>query len=63
MISIKVDTNESVDRALKRFRRKYEKAGIMRKVRGRLSYVKPSIKRRERRLRKLYRHQMINEAK
>ena len=63
MISVEVDANESIDRALKRFRKKYEKAGIMRKVRGRVAYVKPSIRRRERKLRSLYRHQLVNEAK
>ncbi len=47
MIIVKVEEGESIDRALKRFKRRIERAGIMREVRERQFYKKPSERRRE----------------
>ncbi len=47
MIIIPVKEGENIERALKRFKRKFEKTGTMRELRGRQAFVKPSIKRRE----------------
>ncbi|MFT6815200.1 MAG: small subunit ribosomal protein S21 [Sphingobacteriales bacterium] len=46
MIEINVKDNESIDRALKRFKKKYEKTGVMRELRRRKQFEKPSITRR-----------------
>ena len=40
-----VRDNESIDRAFKRFKRKVEQAGILKEVRKREHYLKPSIKK------------------
>lgn len=44
-----IDTRESdtLDKALKKYKKKYEKAGIMRQLRERQTFTKPSIKRRQ----------------
>ena len=42
MIEVRVDEGESVDRALKLFKRKIQKAGLLRELRERRHYVKPS---------------------
>jgi small subunit ribosomal protein S21 len=47
MIIIPVKEGENIERALKRFKRKFEKTGTMRELRGRQAFIKPSIKRRE----------------
>lgn len=47
MLIINVKENESIDRALKRFKKKFEKTGVLRELRSRTSYTKPSVKRRE----------------
>ncbi len=47
MIIIPVKEGENIERALKRFKRKFEKTGTMRELRSRQAFVKPSIKRRE----------------
>lgn len=39
-----VRDGESVDRAIKRFKRKVEQAGILKEVRKREHYLKPSVK-------------------
>lgn len=47
MIIIPVKEGENIERALKRFKRKFEKTGTMRELRTRQAFIKPSIKRRE----------------
>jgi small subunit ribosomal protein S21 len=46
MIVINVKEGESIDRALKRYKRKFDKIGMMRQLRGRQQFIKPSINRR-----------------
>ncbi len=47
MIIIPVKEGENIERALKRFKRKFEKTGVIKELRERQKYTKPSIKRRE----------------
>jgi len=47
MIVIPVKEGENIERALKKYKRKFEKTGIMRELRARQAYVKPSVQRRE----------------
>ena len=42
MVSVKVGENEPFERALRRFKKKWEKAGVLREVRSRSFYLKPS---------------------
>jgi small subunit ribosomal protein S21 len=46
MIYINVKDNESLDRALKKYKKKYEKIGMMKELRSRQAFEKPSITRR-----------------
>ncbi|MDO4754371.1 MAG: 30S ribosomal protein S21 [Bacillota bacterium] len=46
MAGIKVGENESIDSALKRFKRETSKAGIMAEIKKRRHYEKPSVKRK-----------------
>lgn len=46
MIIISVKDNESIDRALKRYKKKFEKTGVLKELRSRSFYEKPSITRR-----------------
>jgi len=62
MIIIPVKEGESIDRALKKYKRKFEKTGVMREVRDRQQYTKPSIKRREEKLKAIYVQQLRQEA-
>tara|TARA_B100001765_G_scaffold61163_1_gene36683 strand:- start:1176 stop:1406 length:231 start_codon:yes stop_codon:yes gene_type:complete len=47
VIEIQVRERESLERALRRFKKKWERAGILREVRNRSFYVKPSDEKRE----------------
>ena len=46
MVSVKVGDNEPFERALRRFKKKYEKAGILKDVKSRTYYLKPSDAKR-----------------
>ncbi len=47
MIIIPVKEGENIERALKKFKRKFEKTGVIRELRERQAYKKPSVRRRE----------------
>ncbi len=47
MSEIKVKENESLDNALRRFKRQCAKAGVLAEVRKREHYEKPSVKRKK----------------
>ena len=47
MLIIPVKDGENIDRALKRFKRKFDKTGTMRQLRDRQQFTKPSVKRRK----------------
>ena len=47
MIIVPLKEGENIERALKRFKRKFEKTGAIRELRSRKNFVKPSVKRRE----------------
>lgn len=46
MIIVKVGENENIERALKKFKRKFDKTGIGKELRRRKEYRKPSVLRR-----------------
>lgn len=58
MLIIDTRESESLDRALKKYKKKYEKAGILRELRGRQTFVKPSVKRRSEVLKAAYAQKM-----
>lgn len=47
MIIIEVKDSESLDKALKRYKKKFERLGILKEVRKRSSFTKPSVERRD----------------
>lgn len=46
MIRVVVKESESIDKALKRFKKKLEKSRVLKDFRGRQFFTKPSIERR-----------------
>ena len=47
MSEIRVKENESLDSALRRFKRQCAKSGVLAEVRKREHYLKPSVKRKK----------------
>ena len=46
MIIVPVKDGESIEKSLKKFKRKFEKTGAIRELRARKNFVKPSVKKR-----------------
>jgi small subunit ribosomal protein S21 len=47
MIIVPVKEGENIERSLKKFKRKFEKTGVIRELRTRQAFIKPSVRRRE----------------
>jgi len=58
MIIIPVKEGESIDRALKKYKRKFEKTGVVKELRIRQKFTKPSIIKREQKLKAIYVQQL-----
>ncbi|AYB30529.1 30S ribosomal protein S21 [Chryseolinea soli] len=64
MLIVNVKENESIDKALKRFKKKFEKTGVLKELRSRTAFEKPSVTRRNQIIRAAYREQMrLSETK
>ena len=55
MLIIDVKSGESIDRALKRYKRKSIQTRVLREVRERKEFTKPSVQRRKETLKAIYR--------
>lgn len=54
MIVVPIKEGENIERALKKFKRKFEKTGTIKELRNRQAYVKPSVKKRQVKKRAMY---------
>ena len=61
MIKITVKQGESIDRALKRFKRKFDQNRVNKELRERSFFTKPSMKRRKQKLKAIYVQKIRNE--
>lgn len=61
MLIIDIKDGESIDKALKRYKRKFQNAGIMRELRTRKEFAKPSVKRRNEILKAQYKEKIRRE--
>ena len=61
MLIIPVKDGENIDRALKRFKRKFDKTGGMRQMRIRKEFIKPSVKHRDKIKKAIYIQQLKDQ--
>lgn len=63
MLVIPVKDGESIDRALKKYKRKFDKTGVVRQLRSRQQFIKPSVTLRQAKLKAAYkqRQQSLEE--
>lgn len=54
MIIVQVKDGESIEKALKKFKRKFEKTGIVRELRSRQAFEKPSVTNRKKMMKAVY---------
>ncbi|MCX6271877.1 MAG: 30S ribosomal protein S21 [Bacteroidetes bacterium] len=62
MIIVPVKEGENIDRALKKLKRKFEKTGVVKELRERQKFTKPSVKRREEILKAIYIQHLQEES-
>ncbi len=58
MLIVEVKDGEPIDKVLKKYKKKFDRAGILRELRRRKAYSKPSVERRSEVLRAVYREKM-----
>ena len=54
MIIVPIKEGENIERALKKFKRKFEKTGAVSELRSRKNFEKPSVKKRAARMKAIY---------
>jgi len=57
LVGIIVQDNEPIDRALKRFKKKYERSGVLKEFKKRAYFTKPSVKKRMKKVKAIRRAQ------
>ncbi len=57
MLIIPVKEGESIERALKKYKKKFERTGVMKQLRQRQKFTKPSVENREQKLKAIYKNQ------
>lgn len=62
MIIVPVKEGENIEKSLKKFKRKFEKTGVVRELRNRKTFEKPSVRKRAQLQKAIYvQHLKINE--
>lgn len=61
MLIIDARESDSIEKALKKYKKKYERAGIIKELRRRQHFTKPSVLRREEILKAAYKEKMFGE--
>ncbi|MFI3263427.1 MAG: 30S ribosomal protein S21 [Rikenellaceae bacterium] len=61
MIIMPIKEGENIEKALKKFKRKFEKTGVLKELRSRQQFTKPSIANRKQKLHAIYVKQLQRE--
>ena len=61
MLIIPIKEGENIERTLKKYKKKYEKTGVLRELRERQSFTKPSVELRQGRLKAIYKQKMTSQ--
>ena len=58
MIVVPLKEGENIEKALKKFKRKFEKTGVVKELRNRQAFEKPSVAKRKQTMRAVYFQQL-----
>ena len=58
MIIVPLKEGENIERALKKFKRKFEKTGIVKELRDRQAFTKPSVRNRSQLIKAAYKQSL-----
>lgn len=58
MLIVQVKEGDTIEKALKKFKKKFEKTGVVKQLRARQKFTKPSIRRREEIIKAVYKQKL-----
>jgi small subunit ribosomal protein S21 len=58
MLVVQVKEGESLEKALKKFKKKFEKTGVVKELRERQKFTKPSVRRRDTVIKAVYKQKL-----
>jgi small subunit ribosomal protein S21 len=58
MIVVPIKEGENIEKALKKFKRKFEKTGVVKELRSRQAFSKPSVVKRKQKIKAVYVQQL-----
>ena len=61
MLMIQIKEGENIERALKKYKKKFERTGVLKELRVRQQFTKPSVLKRQMKLKAAYREKMLRE--
>lgn len=61
MLIIPVKEGENIERALKKFKKKFDRTGVIKQLRARKQFIKPSVLNRQQKLKAVYVTKMRRE--
>ncbi|HRD40659.1 MAG TPA: 30S ribosomal protein S21 [Bacteroidia bacterium] len=60
MLIVQVKEGDTIEKALKKFKKKFEKTGVVKQLRARQKFTKPSVRRREEIIKAVYKQKLQN---
>lgn len=61
MLIIPVKEGENIERALKKFKKKFDRTGVIKELRARQAFIKPSIINRKQKIKAVYINKLRSE--
>jgi small subunit ribosomal protein S21 len=62
MLLINLKETDTIDKALKKYKKKFEKTGVIKELRERQQFTKPSVKRRKQIIKAKYKETFRNNS-
>jgi small subunit ribosomal protein S21 len=62
MLIVPVKEGENIERALKKFKKKYDRTGVVKELRRRQQFTKPSVLKRQEKLKAIYVNKIRQES-
>jgi len=59
MLIVQIKEGDNIEKALKKYKKKFEKTGVVKQLRERSKFTKPSIVRREQFIKAVYKQKLI----
>jgi small subunit ribosomal protein S21 len=60
MLIIPIKEGENIEKALKKYKKKFEKTNVMKQLRARKEFLKPSVTKRQQNIRAVYKQHLIS---